>query len=208
MAKMIWTALAIKVSKRDMRVLRLSAPYHLCRVYHLTKLMFSTSLNDKQKQNIKIVYSTRFAHLFTGICGCGGGTKWECLGFREYQMLIDYNQQRRLELIFDCTFNAVQKGFKHLPIRFIIEPPHRLFDAMLARQIVIHMVHNVFAVPRRRIVQALHRGRAAISVSISAVNMRLQEPNFAREYEKWAQNAQAAYTREVAKLGFDTREAA
>lgn len=123
-------------------------------------------------------------------------------------MLIDYNQQRRLELIFDCTFNAVQKGFKHLPIRFIIEPPHRLFDAMLARQIVIHMVHNVFAVPRRRIVQALHRGRAAISVSISAVNMRLQEPNFAREYEKWAQNAQAAYTREVAKLGFDTREAA
>lgn len=122
-------------------------------------------------------------------------------------MLFDYNQQRRLELIFDCTFNAVQKGFKHLPIRFIIEPPHRLFDAMLARQIVIHMVHNVFAVPRRRIVQALHRGRASISVSISAVNMRLQEPNFAREYEKWARTAKATYTHELSKLGVDTEAA-
>ena len=49
MAKMIWTALAIKVSKRDMRVLRLSAPYHLCRVYHLTKLMFSTMSKRQAK---------------------------------------------------------------------------------------------------------------------------------------------------------------
>lgn len=205
MAKMIWTALAIKVSKRDMRVLGLSAPYHLCRVYHLTKLMFSTMSKRQAKTDHQ--NSTRFAHLFTGICCCGGGNHWQCLGFREYQMLIDYNQQRRLELIFDCTFNAVQKGFKHLPIRFIIEPPHRLFDAMLARQIVIHIVHNVFAVPRRRIVQALHRGRAAISVSISAVNMRLQEPNFAREYEKWARTAQATYTHELSKLGVDTEAA-
>ena len=121
-------------------------------------------------------------------------------------MLNDYDQQKRLETIFDCTFNAVKTGFKHLPIRFIIDPPHRLFDAMLARQIVIHIVHNVFAIPRRRIVQALHRGRAAISVSISAINIRLREPNFAREYAKWAERAQLLYAREVQKYCF--REAA
>lgn len=65
MAKMIWTALAIKVSKRDMRVLRLSAPYHLCRAYHLTKLMFSTMSKRQAKTDHQ--NSTRFAHQFAAV---------------------------------------------------------------------------------------------------------------------------------------------
>jgi len=49
MAKMILTALAINFSKRDVRVQRLSAHYHLCLGYHLTKLMFSTMSKRQAK---------------------------------------------------------------------------------------------------------------------------------------------------------------
>lgn len=115
-------------------------------------------------------------------------------------MINEYSALKRLETIFSCTVRAVNTGFKHLPVRFIINPPHRLFDAMLARQIVIHIVHHVFAIPRRRIVASLGRTRSAVSTSITTVNIRLNEPCFAREYDKWADKAQSLFQRETNKL--------
>ncbi len=57
------------------------------------------------------------------------------------ELFNPYSEVERLEMMLSCSFRAVSCGFRHLPIRFIIDPPHYLFDAMLARQIAIHILH-------------------------------------------------------------------
>ncbi|WP_039761613.1 hypothetical protein, partial [Bartonella queenslandensis] len=105
------------------------------------------------------------------------------------------------EMMLTCSFRAVSFGFRHLPIRFIIDPPHYLFDAMLARQIAIHILHYQFEVPRRRIVAIQARQRTSISLSLQAVNRRLMEPVFAKTYQRWAKRAQDMFLREIRKAG-------
>ncbi len=63
-----------------------------------------------------------------------------------------YSEAERLQMMLSCSLKAVSGGFRHVPIRYIIDPQHGLFDAILARQIAIHILHYQFEVPRRRIV--------------------------------------------------------
>ncbi|WP_212111897.1 hypothetical protein [Bartonella queenslandensis] len=117
------------------------------------------------------------------------------------EILNPYSEAERLEAMLACSFRAVNGGFRHLPIRFIIDPPHGLFDAMLARQIAIHILHYQFGVLRRRIVAIQARQRTSISLSLQAVNRRLMEPVFAKTYYKWAKRAQDLFLREIRKAG-------
>ena len=121
-------------------------------------------------------------------------------------MINLYDQQKRLELQIACAYNGAHCGFKYLPIRFIINPPHQLPEAMFARQVAVHIMRTVFNIPRRRICTALNRQRTSISFNIQKINRRLQDPVFAKEYAKWAERARLLYAREVQKSGF--REAA
>ncbi|WP_051011282.1 hypothetical protein [Bartonella rattaustraliani] len=98
------------------------------------------------------------------------------------ELFNPYSEVERLEMMLSCSFRAVSCGFRHLPIRFIIDPPHYLFDAMLARQIAIHILHYQFEVPRRRIVAMQERERTAVARSLRTINRRLEEPVFARSY--------------------------
>ena len=91
-------------------------------------------------------------------------------------MLNLYNEQLRLKAQMTCAYNAAHSGFKYLPIRFIINPPHQLPEAMLARQVAVHIMWNEFKIPRRRIASALYRQRTSISFNIQKINRRLQEP--------------------------------
>lgn len=116
-------------------------------------------------------------------------------------MLNLYNEQLRLKAQMTCAYNAAHSGFKYLPIRFIINPPHQLPEAMLARQVAVHIMWNEFKIPRRRIASALHRQRTSISFNIQKINRRLQEPIFAREYTKWCEKARSSYARIAIKAG-------
>lgn len=109
------------------------------------------------------------------------------------------SEVERLEMILACCYKVVQSNFRHLPIRYIIDPPRHLFDAMLARQIVIHLFHYQFGVPRRRIVAIQERQRTSISLSLQMVNRRLADPVFAKAYHKWAQRAQDLFLQEMRK---------
>ncbi|WP_375673836.1 hypothetical protein [Bartonella sp. TS82HLJMH] len=110
-----------------------------------------------------------------------------------------YSEVERLEAMLACSFKAVSGGFKHLPIRYIIDPPHGLFDAALARQIVIHILHYQFEVPRRRIVAIQARQRTSISLSLQVINRRLMEPVFAKAYQRWAGRAMDLFFKEIRK---------
>ncbi|QEE12090.1 hypothetical protein MNL01_03565 [Bartonella krasnovii] len=110
-----------------------------------------------------------------------------------------YSEVERLQIMLSCSFKAVSGGFRHLPIRYIIDPPHGLFDAALARQIAIHILHYQFEVPRRRIVAIQERQRTSISLSLQVINRRLMEPVFARAYRRWAGRAMDLFLREMDK---------
>ncbi|WP_375689238.1 hypothetical protein [Bartonella sp. AP57NXGY] len=115
------------------------------------------------------------------------------------EILNPYSEVERLEAMLACSFKAVSGGFKHLPIRYIIDPPHGLFDAALARQIVIHILHYQFEVPRRRIVAIQARQRTSISLSMQVINRRLEEPVFAKAYRRWAGRAMDLFFKEIRK---------
>ncbi|OLL54186.1 hypothetical protein KAE70_03145 [Bartonella henselae] len=100
-----------------------------------------------------------------------------------------YSEAERLHIMVVCSFKAVSGGFRHLPIRYIIDPPHGLFDAALARQIAIHILHYQFEVSRRRLVAMQERERTAVARSLRTINRRLEEPVFARAYQRWAGRA-------------------
>ncbi|VEJ44877.1 hypothetical protein [Bartonella vinsonii] len=110
-----------------------------------------------------------------------------------------YSEVERLQVMLSCSLKAVSGGFKHLPIRYIIDPPHGLFDAALARQIVIHILHYQFEVPRRRIVAIQARQRTSISLSLQVINRRLMEPVFAKAYQRWAGRAMDLFFKEIRK---------
>ncbi|CDO49028.1 hypothetical protein [Bartonella tribocorum] len=110
-----------------------------------------------------------------------------------------YSEVERLQIMLSCSFKAVSGGFRHLPIRYIIAPPHGLFDAILARQIAIHILHYQFEVPRRRIVAMQVRKQTAIFLALQVINRRLEEPVFAKAYRRWAGRAMDLFLREMEK---------
>ncbi|UNF46078.1 hypothetical protein MNL06_03020 [Bartonella krasnovii] len=110
-----------------------------------------------------------------------------------------YSEAERLQMMLSCSLKAVSGGFRHVPIRYIIDPPHGLFDAVLARQIAIHILHYQFEVPRRRIVAMQTRKQTAIFLALQVINRRLEEPVFARAYRRWAGRAMDLFLREMDK---------
>ncbi|UNE53535.1 hypothetical protein [Bartonella machadoae] len=115
------------------------------------------------------------------------------------EIVNPYSEVERLETMLACCFKAVNGGFRHLPIRYIIDPPHGLFDAALARQIVIHILHYQFEVPRRRIVAIQARQRTSISLSLQVISQRLNDPVFARAYRRWVCRAMDLFFKEMRK---------
>lgn len=100
-----------------------------------------------------------------------------------------YSEEERLETMVSATFRATRSHFNHLPIRFLIDPPTPLFDAKLARQIVIHILNVEFRIPRRRVAKLLGVGRTMVLQSIRTVDHRRLEPVFERAYERIAARA-------------------
>lgn len=95
-----------------------------------------------------------------------------------------YSAQDRLQAQMAACVAAVQGEFRWLPLRDIIEPPHRQFDAALARQIALHLLIVRFEVPKRRVVELQERSREAVNRALRTVEERLSEPLFARTYER------------------------
>ncbi|MDO6967024.1 hypothetical protein [Rhizobium alvei] len=88
-------------------------------------------------------------------------------------MINVHSSDERYSLHITCSYIAVRESFPHLTVRQIIEPPHEYFDAALARQIVIHLMNQFFAWPRRRIAEHSGRSRESIHRAIRTIDDRL-----------------------------------
>jgi hypothetical protein len=111
-----------------------------------------------------------------------------------------YSESERLQTMLSCCYAAARTGFPHLAIRHVINPPHEWFDAALARQIAIYILHVEFDVPRRRIVAMQERRRASISAAIRTIDARLEDAVFARAYARYAARAKGLFISEVQKV--------
>ena len=114
-------------------------------------------------------------------------------------MTNPYSEAERLEVMLACCYRAVGQHFSHLPIAHIIEPPHSLFDAALARQVAIHIFHVEFGVPRRRIVTMQARQRTSISFAIIKIDERLDCPVFACAYATIAARAKDLFMKQISQ---------
>ena len=113
--------------------------------------------------------------------------------------LNPYSEAERIDAMLAACYAAVAEHFSHLPVRYIIDPPHHLYDAMLARPIAIHIANVRFEIPRRRIAELLNRQRTSISFGCQQVNRRRREPCFEAAYVAMALRAKELFIDELRK---------
>ncbi|APX68870.1 MULTISPECIES: hypothetical protein [unclassified Brucella] len=115
-------------------------------------------------------------------------------------MFNPFSEEERLQTMLACCYAAVQQGgFQHLALRDIIDPPHEWFDAMLARQIAIHILATRFGVPKRRIVMMQARKRTSIAFAIRTIDRRLERVTFEEAYRRMATLAWNLFEQELEK---------
>lgn len=102
-----------------------------------------------------------------------------------------FDEREVHDLLFQACTLAVVEGFPHLAVQEVIEPPHDMFDAALARQIVIHLMVSQFGLPKRRVVEMQQRSREAINRALATVDCRIGNPSFETHYRTIAERAHA-----------------
>lgn len=116
-------------------------------------------------------------------------------------MLNVHSQKDMYQATLNACYLAASEGFPHLTIAEIIDPPHRMFDAALVRQIVLHLMANQFCWPRRRIYQETLHNRGTIWRGMRVIDERLTSLKFENHYRNVAARASellAASIREAA----------
>ena len=104
----------------------------------------------------------------------------------EVPMVNPYSDEERLQAMVAASYRASRSHFNHLPLRHIINPPAEMFDAKLARQMAIYVLHIDFNVPRRRLVVLLGVARWTVMQAVRVVEARRYEPLFDKAYERIA----------------------
>ena len=119
-----------------------------------------------------------------------------------------YSAQERLEALMAACYVAVQEHFSHLPLRFIIKPPHGHFDAALARQCAIHIAVTQFKIPRKRLSRLLGRQRTSISFAMQRVERRCREPLFRAAYDRMGERAASIFLTDMKEAAMRMADAA
>ncbi|MBB4066243.1 hypothetical protein [Gellertiella hungarica] len=112
-------------------------------------------------------------------------------------MMNVHDADARLQLMMSACYLAVSEHFSHLAIRDIIDPPHGLFDALLARQVAITLMWDEFCVPRRRIAIMLNRQRGRICTITKIIEVRRECPVFDAAFLRMGKYAKAIFLREI-----------
>lgn len=109
-------------------------------------------------------------------------------------MINLYDQSEVYNVNLRACIRAVYEGFPHLALRDIIDPPHEMFDAALARQIVMHLMVREFHWPKRRVVEVEGRSREAINRALRTIEDRLILDRFATHYQSIADRARDLFS--------------
>lgn len=104
-----------------------------------------------------------------------------------------YSSEDRQKLMLTCCYSAAARHFSHIALRDIIEPPHDMLDAALARQCAVTMMRDYFDVPVKRTAKLTGRSIGRIGNTMRKVNLRRECPVFDRAYHKMGLRALALY---------------
>ncbi len=102
-----------------------------------------------------------------------------------------FDQTQIHDRAFHACVAVVASGFPHLGIAAIIEPPHRWFDAALARQIVIHLMVRRYHIPKRRAVLMQGRSREAVNRALRTIDEQVSDDAIAAHYAAVERDAQS-----------------
>ena len=131
----------------------------------------------------RIHKSNRHGELDMAHCG---------LDMPERRMTINlHSAQERESALYHACVMAVREGFPYLTIGEIIDPPHEMFDAALARQIALHMLIRKFNVPKRRVARMQERSRESVYRALRIIDYRCENPVFLAYYASMAARADA-----------------
>lgn len=83
-----------------------------------------------------------------------------------------------------ACLEAAQRFMPHLCLEAIEFPPHGLFDALLARQVAVHMMVRRLMWPVRRVALETHRPKSNVMHAAKTVDSRMALPAFVRAYER------------------------
>lgn len=119
-----------------------------------------------------------------------------------------YSEDERLGAMINATFRAVRAHFNHIPMRDIIDPPRDMFDAKLARQVVISILNAEFKVPRRRLVALLSVARWSVMQANRVVRDRREDACFERAYDRMANRAHDIFMSSMLEAAAAQAEAA
>ena len=104
-----------------------------------------------------------------------------------------FNETELHDLTFRVCVASVKQAFPHIPMENIIDPPRGQFDAVLARQVALHVLVAKFGVPKLRAGILVGRSRESVNRALEAVDVRLDEPDFEDQYRIIADRAAAMF---------------
>jgi hypothetical protein len=93
------------------------------------------------------------------------------------------------DLAFRVCVAAVKEAFPHIPVRDIITPPRNQFDAILARQIVLHIMVARFGLTKAGAGSLFGRARVSVNRALDVIDARLEEAEFETAYRAMANRA-------------------
>ncbi len=110
------------------------------------------------------------------------------------------NEDELYELHFRVCVTAVSEGFPHVPVARIIEPENGQFDAILARQAVLHILVARFGLVKKRVGALMNRQRVQVNNAMKVIDSRLDDPEFEQCYVRWAARAEELYLDKLAEV--------
>lgn len=119
-----------------------------------------------------------------------------------------YSENERQSAMIAAAYIAVQEHFSHLPLRDIINPPHDQFDAALARQCAVHIIANIFHVPRRRLTRVMGRQRTSTNFALDRIETRREEPLFKAAHDRMGERAASIFLTDMKEAAMRLADAA
>lgn len=111
-----------------------------------------------------------------------------------------YDENDKIVVQYRCCVAAVQEHFCHISVADILEPPQQWFDALLARQIAVHLLTTHYHVPRRRLETVLARSRSTIANAVSTVDNRLSSQDFDCVYSEIKERSETYFQTKLSEV--------
>lgn len=111
-----------------------------------------------------------------------------------------YSETELYDLTFRVCVASVKEAFPHIPLANIIQPPRSQFDAVLARQIALHLMVARFGLVKHRAGAQINRSRESVNRALAAIDIRLEEPEFEAQYRIMADRAESLFQNKLLEV--------